>query len=158
MRWDEGLSISIGINFKSEWMHTMRMARLTLGVLISFTAVAHAQHSPKQIAEDALRHRSLAEAQQLIVKCLGSGKSSELCLAEAKGICTGLAIGKYCGLKESALSNLVGALQATSKAHTVAARCLESGRPYEDCVWDLQTACRGLAIGKYCGLVHSHSF
>jgi hypothetical protein len=139
-------------------MHTMRLMSWTLLVLISFTTVAHAQHSPKQIAEDALRHRSLAEAQQLIAKCLVSGKGSELCLAEAKGICAGLAIGKHCGLKESAISNLIGALQATSKAHTVAAQCLESGKPYEDCIWDLQTACRGLAIGKYCGLVHSHSF
>lgn len=136
----------------------MRVTHLALLVLVSFTTTAHAQHSPQQIAEDALRHRSLAEAQQLMIKCLGTGKSSEFCLAEAKGMCTGLAIGKYCGLKESAIGNLQGALQATSKAHTVAAQCLDAGKPYEDCLWDLQTACKGLAIGKYCGQVHSHSF
>jgi hypothetical protein len=139
-------------------MNTMRSMSWTLWAIISFTTVANAQHSPKQITEDALRHRSLAEAQHFIVKCLGSGKNSEFCLAQAKGICTGLAIGKYCGLKQSAIGDLAGAIQTTSTAHAAAAQCMDAGRPYEDCLWNLQTTCQGLAIGKYCGLVHSHSF
>ena len=136
----------------------MRLTHLTLFMLLGFTTALHAQHTQPQMAEDALRHRSLAEAQQLMVNCLVSGKGSELCLADAKAMCTGLAIGKYCGLKSGSISDLVGALQATSKAHIVAAQCMDAKKPYEDCLWDLQTACKGLANGKYCGLVHSHSF
>ena len=119
---------------------------------------AHAQHSPKQIVVDALRHRSLSEAQAIAAKCSPEKKGLEACVAEAKPLCRGLAIGKHCGLRETATSDFSAALQAASKAHAVAALCLENAKPYEECVWDLQTACKGLAIGKYCGLSHTHSF
>jgi hypothetical protein len=41
-------------------------------------------------------------------------------------------------------------------AHEGAARCLESGKPEAQCVTELQAACKGLAIGKYCGMRHEH--
>jgi hypothetical protein len=41
-------------------------------------------------------------------------------------------------------------------AHEAAARCLASGRPEAECLKDLQAACKGLAIGKYCGMKHGH--
>ena len=37
-----------------------------------------------------------------------------------------------------------------------AARCLESGKPEAQCQKDLLAACKGLAIGKYCGMKHEH--
>ncbi len=46
--------------------------------------------------------------------------------------------------------------RAMSKAHEDAARCLESGETEERCQKTLLAACRGLAIGKYCGLKHEH--
>ncbi len=46
--------------------------------------------------------------------------------------------------------------RAMAKAHEEAARCLEAGKPEEQCQKALQTACKGLAIGKYCGLKHEH--
>lgn len=46
--------------------------------------------------------------------------------------------------------------RAMSKAHEEAARCLESGESEERCQKALLAACRGLAIGKYCGLKHEH--
>ncbi|MFO1250349.1 MAG: hypothetical protein U1E77_04205 [Inhella sp.] len=46
--------------------------------------------------------------------------------------------------------------RAMAKAHEEAARCLESGQPEAQCLKTLQTACKGLAIGKYCGLKHEH--
>ncbi|MEN9417488.1 MAG: hypothetical protein RI988_1108 [Pseudomonadota bacterium] len=46
--------------------------------------------------------------------------------------------------------------RAMALAHEGAARCLESGRPYEQCQRELQAACKGLAIGKYCGMRHEH--
>jgi hypothetical protein len=46
--------------------------------------------------------------------------------------------------------------RAMAAAHDAAARCLESGRSEAQCVKDLQAACKGLAIGKHCGMRHEH--
>ena len=41
-------------------------------------------------------------------------------------------------------------------AHEAAARCLEGGQKPEACIKTLQTACKGVGIGKYCGMKHEH--
>jgi hypothetical protein len=41
-------------------------------------------------------------------------------------------------------------------AHDAMARCLESGSNPDQCQKALQGACKGLAIGKYCGMKHEH--
>jgi hypothetical protein len=41
-------------------------------------------------------------------------------------------------------------------AHENAAKCLESGKKDEVCEKELQAACKGLAVGKYCGMKHVH--
>lgn len=46
--------------------------------------------------------------------------------------------------------------RAMAAAHEAAARCLESGKPHDGCQRELQAACKGLAIGKYCGMRHEH--
>ena len=46
--------------------------------------------------------------------------------------------------------------RAMAKAHTDAAMCLESGKKEEVCDKALQAACKGLAIGKDCGMKHVH--
>lgn len=46
--------------------------------------------------------------------------------------------------------------RAMAAAHEGAARCLESGKAESQCVTELQAACKGLAIGKYCGMRHEH--
>ena len=46
--------------------------------------------------------------------------------------------------------------RAMAVAHEAAAKCLESGKNYDQCMKDLQAACKGLAIGKYCGMKHGH--
>ena len=115
------------------------------------------EHTPGQIAEDAFRHRALAQAQELSGQCFVSGKGKDACLTEMKGLCIGLAIGKFCGLREEASADPVKSFQITAKANKEAAQCMESGKAYEDCLWDLQTACHGLGVGKFCGMVHSHS-
>ena len=46
--------------------------------------------------------------------------------------------------------------RAMAAAHEAAAQCLEAGRGEKACLAELQTACRGLAIGKYCGMRHAH--
>jgi len=46
--------------------------------------------------------------------------------------------------------------RAMAAAHQAAAQCLESGKPEDVCLQALQAACKGLAIGKYCGMKHAH--
>jgi hypothetical protein len=46
--------------------------------------------------------------------------------------------------------------KAMAAAHESAAKCLESGKKYDACMKDLQTACKGLGIGKHCGMRHEH--
>ena len=46
--------------------------------------------------------------------------------------------------------------RAMAEAHEAAAKCLESGKKPAQCTKDLQTACKGLALGKYCGMKHAH--
>lgn len=46
--------------------------------------------------------------------------------------------------------------RAMAEAHLNAAKCLESGRPEKECRAQLSKDCKGLAIGKYCGMQHRH--
>ena len=46
--------------------------------------------------------------------------------------------------------------RAMAAAHENAAKCLESTKSEEVCMKELQIACKGLAIGKYCGMKHAH--
>jgi len=46
--------------------------------------------------------------------------------------------------------------RAMAAAHEAAARCLESGKPENDCLEKLRQDCKGLGIGRYCGLRHQH--
>ncbi len=46
--------------------------------------------------------------------------------------------------------------KAMAAAHEGAAKCLESGKKHEVCEKELQTACKGLGIGKHCGMRHEH--
>jgi hypothetical protein len=46
--------------------------------------------------------------------------------------------------------------RAMAAAHTAAAQCRESGKDEDLCNKELQAACKGLAIGKFCGMKHEH--
>lgn len=46
--------------------------------------------------------------------------------------------------------------RAMATAHEAAAKCLESGKKDEVCEKELLLACKGLAIGKFCGMKHEH--
>ena len=43
-----------------------------------------------------------------------------------------------------------------ARAHEHAAQCLAAGKSYDDCQKQLQTQCKGLALGKHCGMRHVH--
>ena len=44
--------------------------------------------------------------------------------------------------------------RAMADAHLNAAKCLESGTPEKQCQAQLAKDCKGLGIGKYCGMRH----
>ena len=46
--------------------------------------------------------------------------------------------------------------RAIAQAHEIAAKCLESGKDEEICNAELGKACKGIAIGKMCGMKHVH--
>jgi len=46
--------------------------------------------------------------------------------------------------------------KAMAEAHANAAKCLEAGKSEKDCLAQLAKDCKGLAIGKYCGMKHKH--
>ena len=41
-------------------------------------------------------------------------------------------------------------------AHEAAAKCLEAGKGEKLCLEQLRKACKGVGIGKYCGMKHQH--
>lgn len=46
--------------------------------------------------------------------------------------------------------------RAMAVAHQGAASCLEAGKGEKVCMQELALACKGLALGKYCGMRHAH--
>jgi hypothetical protein len=43
-----------------------------------------------------------------------------------------------------------------AQAHEKAAKCLEAGKADDVCEKPLQAECKGVAIGKFCGMKHQH--
>lgn len=50
----------------------------------------------------------------------------------------------------------IGDHRAMAEAHLNAARCFESGKSAKECHAQLAKDCKGLGIGKYCGMKHKH--
>ncbi|MBM3357241.1 MAG: hypothetical protein FJY54_05900 [Betaproteobacteria bacterium] len=46
--------------------------------------------------------------------------------------------------------------RAMADAHLAAAKCLEAGKTVKECHAQLAKDCKGLGIGKYCGMKHRH--
>jgi hypothetical protein len=46
--------------------------------------------------------------------------------------------------------------RALAVVHEAAAKCLEGGKGEKVCLEQLRKDCKGLGIGKYCGMKHGH--
>jgi hypothetical protein len=57
---------------------------------------------------------------------------------------------------EKAIKKDVERHRSMAAAHEAAAKCLESKSDPEQCQRALQGACKGIGIGKYCGMKHEH--
>ena len=44
--------------------------------------------------------------------------------------------------------------EAIAAAHSAAAKCLREGKSDAECEGALLSACKGIAIGKFCGMKH----
>ena len=127
-------------------------------LLTVLSASALAQHDPRQIAEDIQRHQALSEAMAALGQCYGNAATRADCIARTLPECQGLGIGRNCGLRDEAMHDPARAYATTAQAQHAASQCLANGKAYEDCIWDLQGACKGLGVGKFCGMLHVHSF
>jgi hypothetical protein len=74
-----------------------------------------------------------------------------LCITVALGLPTAWAQHSAKEVKEDIQRH-----RAMAAAHEAAAKCLESGKGHDACMKELQAQCKGLAIGKYCGMRHQH--
>jgi hypothetical protein len=50
----------------------------------------------------------------------------------------------------------IAAHRQLAQVHENAARCLEAGKSEKECHDQLQKECKGVGIGKYCGMRHRH--
>ena len=50
----------------------------------------------------------------------------------------------------------IEAHRTLAQAHENAARCLEAGKSERECHEQLEKDCKGVGIGKYCGMRHKH--
>lgn len=90
-------------------MHVSRPNRLLAAVLFSIWGLspsapgAFAQghsHSKKQLAEDIMDHRTMADAHRKAADCLEAGKPEKECRAQLAKDCKGVGIGRGCGMKD----------------------------------------------------------
>jgi hypothetical protein len=58
--------------------------------------------------------------------------------------------------KDTHKAQTIAQHRAMAKAHEDAAKCLESGKSEEQCHEQLRKDCRGLGVGRFCGLKHDH--
>ena len=136
-------------------MKKILLALFSLAIAATFSIAAEV-HTEQQNKEDAARHRAMAAAHTAAVQCFEQKKPAETCQATLKASCSGLAVGKFCGLKQDAWGNAAKSFTQTAQAHQGAAACVEAGKSEDVCLAELQSACKGLAIGKFCGMVHVH--
>lgn len=77
----------------------------------------------------------------------------KLLLALLLAPCLALAADKH---DEKEIKKDIERHRQMAAAHEQAAKCLESGQKPDACQKALLGACKGVGIGKYCGMKHEH--
>lgn len=88
-------------------MKSARIRHASMALLLSLTGVwtgaaisqGHS-HSKKQLDEDIMDHRTMAEAHRKAAECLEAGKPEKECRAQLAKDCKGVGIGRGCGMKD----------------------------------------------------------
>jgi hypothetical protein len=88
-------------------MRSERIKHASIALLLSLTglctgaAIAQGHgHSKKQLAEDIMDHRTMAEAHRKAADCFEAGKPEKECRAQLAKDCKGVGIGRGCGMKD----------------------------------------------------------
>ena len=71
-------------------------------------------------------------------------------------VCPALAQEKPKAPNADAVKRDVADHRALAQVHENAARCLEAGKSEKECHDQLAKECKGVGIGKYCGMRHRH--
>ncbi len=72
---------------------------------------------------------------------------------------TGLATAQQSAPKQpdpKAVAADIAAHRALAQVHENAAKCLEAGKSEKECHEQVAKECKGVGIGKYCGMRHRH--
>lgn len=80
-------------------------------------------------------------------------RMNQALIALALGLLATAAVAQH---SDQAIREDIARHRAMAAAHEAAAKCLEAGKGEKVCHAELQTACKGLAIGRYCGMRHVH--
>ncbi len=72
---------------------------LILNALTATLSIAAQPVLDQATQDDIARHRTMAVAHENAAKCLEAGKGDEVCEKQLQIECTGLAIGRFCGMK-----------------------------------------------------------
>ena len=51
--------------------------------------------------EDIAKHRQMARAHEEAARCLESGEKESVCQERLRAACTGIAVGRYCGMRHA---------------------------------------------------------
>jgi hypothetical protein len=97
-------------------MVTLRAPIAALLLALSFSA-AQAQSAPAPAAkattpatkaadeahrkEDIAKHRQMARAHEEAARCLESGEKESTCQERLRTACSGIAVGRYCGMRHA---------------------------------------------------------
>lgn len=66
------------------------------------------------------------------------------------------AVAAFAGESDKEIKEDITRHRAIAAAHEGAAKCLEARKGEAVCMKELQASCKGLAIGKFCGMKHQH--
>jgi hypothetical protein len=55
----------------------------------------------KHRSEDIAKHRQMARAHEEAVRCLESGEKETVCQERLRAACSGIAVGRYCGMRHA---------------------------------------------------------
>jgi hypothetical protein len=91
-----------------------------------------------------------------IVLCLASALSLPVAAQTGGGGGTAPAAATGGGVDPAHVKEDISRHRTMSAAHAAAAQCLEAGRSEKECHAELRKACQGIAVGRYCGMRHSH--
>lgn len=79
-----------------------------------------------------------------------------ICLAAALLLAATLVVAQEKKPNPEEVKKDIAAHRQMAQVHENAAKCLEAGKPEEECHDQLQKECKGVGIGKYCGMRHRH--